>query len=160
MISSLLHLVGLRPLVYYTLTNFSGGGGQGPLAPPPQYANEYCVLFLEHKLIMDSVRLQMCKDYLNGHQDVHISQYSVLIVFLFNPFVYYYILSHTRPIMTRIYATVDYRSDLNHIHSLTINVKLSLLRSYIISSGVVANNQELERSKISVYMVLFLESQY
>ena len=27
-------------------------------------------------------------------------------------------------------------------------------------SGVVANNQELERSKISVYMVLFLESQY
>ena len=39
MISSLLHLVGLRPRVYYTLTNFRGGGGQGPLAPP-QYANE------------------------------------------------------------------------------------------------------------------------
>ena len=38
MISSLLHLVGLRPRVYYTLTNFRGGG-QGPLAPPPQYAN-------------------------------------------------------------------------------------------------------------------------
>ena len=37
MISSLLHLVGLRPRVYYTLTNFRGGG-QGPLAPP-QYAN-------------------------------------------------------------------------------------------------------------------------
>ena len=37
MISSLLHLVGLRPRVYYTLTNFRGG--QGPLAPPPQYAN-------------------------------------------------------------------------------------------------------------------------
>ena len=34
MISSLLHLVGLRPRVYYTLTNFRGGG-QGPLAPPP-----------------------------------------------------------------------------------------------------------------------------
>ena len=33
MISSLLHLVGLRPRVYYTLTNFRGGG-QGPLAPP------------------------------------------------------------------------------------------------------------------------------
>ena len=38
MISSLLHLVGLRPRVYYSLTNFRGGG-QGPLAPPPQYAN-------------------------------------------------------------------------------------------------------------------------
>ena len=38
MISSLLHLVGLRPRVYYTLTNFRGGGGGGgakaPLAPP------------------------------------------------------------------------------------------------------------------------------
>ena len=33
MISNLLHLVGLRPRVYYTLTNFRGGG-QGPLAPP------------------------------------------------------------------------------------------------------------------------------
>ena len=42
MISSLLHLVGLRPRVYYTLTNFRGGGGQGPLAPPPQYANGTC----------------------------------------------------------------------------------------------------------------------
>ena len=39
MISSLLHLVGLRPRVYYTLTNFNGGGGKAPLAPPPQYAN-------------------------------------------------------------------------------------------------------------------------
>ena len=40
MISSLLHLVGLRPRVYYTLTNFRGGGGaKAPLAPPPQYAN-------------------------------------------------------------------------------------------------------------------------
>ena len=39
MISSLLHLVGLRPRVYYTLTNFRGGG-QGPLGPPPQYAND------------------------------------------------------------------------------------------------------------------------
>ena len=39
MISSLLHLVGLRPRVYYTLTNFRGGGGQGPLGPHPQYAN-------------------------------------------------------------------------------------------------------------------------
>ena len=37
-ISSLLHLVGLQPRVYYTLTNFRGGG-QGPLPPPntPMY---------------------------------------------------------------------------------------------------------------------------
>ena len=41
MISSLLHLVGLRPRVYYTLTNFRGGGGKAPLPPPPQYANGY-----------------------------------------------------------------------------------------------------------------------
>ena len=41
MTSSLLHTVGLRPRVYYTLTNFRGGGGaQGPLAPL-QYANVY-----------------------------------------------------------------------------------------------------------------------
>ena len=39
MISSLLHLVGLRPRVYYTLTNFRERG-QGPHAPPPQCANE------------------------------------------------------------------------------------------------------------------------
>ena len=38
MISSLLHLVGLRPRVYYTLTNFRGGGARPPW-PPPQYAN-------------------------------------------------------------------------------------------------------------------------
>ena len=36
MISSLLHLVGLQPRVYYTLTNFRGGGGARP-----QYANVY-----------------------------------------------------------------------------------------------------------------------
>ena len=35
MISSLLHLVGLRPRVYYTLTNFRGGGPKSPFAPPP-----------------------------------------------------------------------------------------------------------------------------
>ena len=34
MISSLLHLVGLRPRVYYTLTNFRGGGGKAPLNTP------------------------------------------------------------------------------------------------------------------------------
>ena len=38
MISSLLHFVGLRPRVYYTLTNFKKWG-KVPLPPPPQYAN-------------------------------------------------------------------------------------------------------------------------
>ena len=38
MISSLLHLVGLGPRVYYTLTNFRGWGARPPW-PPPQYAN-------------------------------------------------------------------------------------------------------------------------
>ena len=33
MISSLLHLVGLRPRVYYTLTNFRGGGARPPWPP-------------------------------------------------------------------------------------------------------------------------------
>ena len=37
MISSLLHLVGLQPRVYYTLTNFRGASP--PCPPPPQYAN-------------------------------------------------------------------------------------------------------------------------
>ena len=46
MISSLLHLkVGLRPRVYYTLTNLRGGGGQSPLGPPPQYANGVSVMY-------------------------------------------------------------------------------------------------------------------
>ena len=42
MISSLLHLVGLRPRVCYSITNFKecGGGGTRLVAPPPQYANE------------------------------------------------------------------------------------------------------------------------
>ena len=34
MISSLLHLVDLRPRVYYTLTNFKGGGARTPWPPP------------------------------------------------------------------------------------------------------------------------------
>ena len=43
-ISTLLHLVGLRPRVYYTLTNFRGGGGGKPPLPPPsirQCIHEY-----------------------------------------------------------------------------------------------------------------------
>ena len=47
MISSLLHLVGLQPRVYYTLTNFRGGGGKAPLAPPPQYANADALKFIK-----------------------------------------------------------------------------------------------------------------
>ena len=39
MISSLLHLVGLRPRVYYTLINFKGGG-KAPLSPPPLNTQE------------------------------------------------------------------------------------------------------------------------
>ena len=39
MISSLLYIVGLRPRVYYTLTNFRGVGARPPL-PLPQYAND------------------------------------------------------------------------------------------------------------------------
>ena len=34
-ISTLLHLVGLRRRVYHTLTNFRGGGGKAPSPPPP-----------------------------------------------------------------------------------------------------------------------------
>ena len=45
MISSLLHLVDLRPRVYYTLTNFRGGGARPP-CPPPQYANDTTYSFL------------------------------------------------------------------------------------------------------------------
>ena len=52
MISSLLHLVGLRPRVYYTLTNFRGGGGPRPPwpPPPPQYANEQYILNTKMKV--------------------------------------------------------------------------------------------------------------
>ena len=42
MISSLLHLVGLGPRVYYTLTNFMGGG-QRPPCPPPSM-RQCCLL--------------------------------------------------------------------------------------------------------------------
>ena len=38
-ISSLLHLVGLRPRVYYTLTNFFFGGRGASPPWPPQYDN-------------------------------------------------------------------------------------------------------------------------
>ena len=44
-ISPLLHLDGLRPRVYYTLTNFRGrGGGKAPLAPL-QYVNDHWLFY-------------------------------------------------------------------------------------------------------------------
>ena len=55
MISSLLHLVGLRPRVYYTLTNFRGGGGARPSWPPPQYANVECVRFKSNFIFLTFV---------------------------------------------------------------------------------------------------------
>ena len=48
MISTLLHLVGLRPRVYYTLTNFRGGA-KAPLPPPlnmPMSIEVLCALTL------------------------------------------------------------------------------------------------------------------
>ena len=66
-----------------------------------------------------------------------IEKYSVLIMFLFNLFVYYYILSHTRLIIASIYAAVDYGLDLTLIHSLTTNIKLWFLRSFIISNPTI-----------------------
>ena len=57
MISSLLHVVGLRLRVYYTLTNFKGGGGGGggkaPI-PPPQYANgtDLCIYPLKEFILI------------------------------------------------------------------------------------------------------------
>ena len=45
-ISTLLHLVGLRPRVYYTLTNYRGGGGGrgGGKAPCPPPSIRQCVV--------------------------------------------------------------------------------------------------------------------
>ena len=54
-ISTLLHLVGLRPRVYYTLTNFRGGG-QAPLAPP-QYTNAYMYIIC----VEENMEIKYCK---------------------------------------------------------------------------------------------------
>ena len=56
MISSLLHLVGLRPRVYYTLINFRGGGPRPPWPPPPQYANGIIPTFhsLSHSDVVET----------------------------------------------------------------------------------------------------------
>ena len=43
MISSLLHIVGLRPRVYYTLTIFLGGGGGGGKANTPMLTLTHAV---------------------------------------------------------------------------------------------------------------------
>ena len=60
MISSLLHLVGLRPRVYYTLTNFRGGGGQGPLGPPSirQCLADDCLIYRQITSNNDQIELQ------------------------------------------------------------------------------------------------------
>ena len=63
MISTLLHLVGLRPRVYYTLSNFREGGGQGPLAPPPQYANDGGVIWCVFVYILIRFCLKKIKIY-------------------------------------------------------------------------------------------------
>ena len=49
MISSLLHLVGLRPRVYYTLTNFRGGAR--PPCPPPLNTPIICSNLLSGRLL-------------------------------------------------------------------------------------------------------------
>ena len=60
MISSLLHLVGLRPRVYYTLTNFRGGP-RPPWPPPPQYANSTCI-----ESIMSDIDYIVCRGVPQG----------------------------------------------------------------------------------------------
>ena len=61
MISSLLHLVGLRPRVYYTLTNFSGGGGGKAPFAPFKYANAYRILKLIMKYWVSAPKAQTSK---------------------------------------------------------------------------------------------------
>ena len=79
MISSLLHLVGLRPRVYYTLTNFKGGGAGGrqaflppPLNTPMQYHSkniDATPLFHEHVMITSHVQSSVSTvlNYFNTH---------------------------------------------------------------------------------------------
>ena len=67
MISSLLHLVGLRPRVYYTITNFRGGGAKAPLAPPlntPMACVQLISLFLfekNHFFIQNAIKIYTIK---------------------------------------------------------------------------------------------------
>ena len=68
MISSLLHLVGLRPRVYYTLTNFRGGGGGGGQGPPlnkPMYAG----ILIRNIYTMIHGTFSMAIDCANSHQN-------------------------------------------------------------------------------------------
>ena len=56
MISSLLHLVGLRPRVYHTLTNFrEGGGGK------PQFANVANIMKILYLYISTDSRVKIVR---------------------------------------------------------------------------------------------------
>ena len=57
MISSVLHLVGLRPLVYYTLTNFRGGGGGA--RPPWPPLNMSMMTEIQYMKFEESVLFEM-----------------------------------------------------------------------------------------------------
>ena len=74
MISSLLHLVGLRPRVNYTLTNFRGGG-QGPLAPLPSMhqwyllAIPYCIASLWSLVKVSQLNILLNVLFQEGNKD-------------------------------------------------------------------------------------------
>ena len=73
-ISTLLHLVGLRPRVYSILTNFRGVG-QGPLncSPPPHYANALSIDIPNPPYKISELIVIM-------HKQIHVFNYYVLYV--------------------------------------------------------------------------------
>ena len=67
MISSLLHLVGLRPRVYYTLTNFFFLGGEPrPPCPPPLNTPMYTVIVIkvEIRISKQTANIDKCGAWL------------------------------------------------------------------------------------------------
>ena len=83
MISSLLQLVGLRHRVYYTLTNFRGGG-KAPLAPPlntPMRTMQYCTKFIQnnHHLNPMFQHNPKCPLQPPNHQSIELSVLKQLI---------------------------------------------------------------------------------
>ena len=80
MTSSLLHLVGLQPRVYYTLTNFrrGGGGGQGGNTPMLRHSTRGGLDLPPHcptgggPLAQPCIFYELicCETYLNFHQNV------------------------------------------------------------------------------------------